>query len=169
MRWFFILQPWEQAIRVRAGKRIKKFTGGIHFKIPYLDYVFSQNQRMRLSPVPSQVLTTLDGKTITLAGSIRYSVADVEPLFTKLHMAEETIAQEAQLILAEYVPTVEFSECEPAHLRELVNQDLDLEKFGLADVEFVLTDYAVVKTYRLITGEMDTWTQHALTTDEADE
>jgi hypothetical protein len=168
-KWFFILQPWESAIRVRSGKKIKKFTGGLHFKIPYIDYVFSQNGRIRLSPVPAQTLTTYDGHTITLKGALRYYVSDVEKLYTKIHMAEETVAMEAQAILSEFIPTKHFDDCAPRHLRELVNKTLDLEQFGLGGSKFVLTDYAVVKTYRFITGEMDSYMANSLQTDQADE
>jgi hypothetical protein len=169
VKWFFILQPWESAIRVRSGKKVRKYTGGMHFRIPYIDYVFSQNCRVRISPVPAQTLTTLDGKTITLKGALRYYVEDVELLYTKLHMAEETVAQEAQAILSEFVPISDFDDCAPRHLRELVNNELDLKQFGLGGAKFLLTDYAVVKTYRFITGEMDDYMGNSLQTDKADE
>jgi hypothetical protein len=164
-KWFYILQPWEQALRVRIGKHITLHSGGLHFKIPYIDFIFKQNTRLRISDVPSQTITTLDSRTITLSGALQYRVNDITPLFTKLHMAENTIAQECQAILTEYIACNVFAVCTPKHVMEHAQSNLRLEQYGLADVRFILKDYAVVKTYRFITGDMAMWTDHALETD----
>jgi len=168
-RWLWILQPWEQALRVRGGKKIVKFDGGLHFKIPYLDYIFKQNCRMRLSEVPSQTVTTLDGKSITLSGALAYRVEDVEPLYMKLHMAEETIARKTQGIISSYIAWNQFNKCSPKHVMEFVSHNLQLESYGLAEVEFILKDFAVVKTYRFITGDIEAYMSNSLRTDQADE
>ena len=169
LRWFYILQPWEQALRIRAGKYIKLHKGGLHFKIPYIDYVFKQNTRLRISDIPAQTITTLDHKTITLGGALQYRVEDITPLYTKLHMAENTIAQGVQAILTEHIAWNKFAECEPEKLMARVNERLDLSQYGLTDVKFILTDFAVVKTYRFITGDMDVWNDHSLQTDAAED
>ena len=168
-RWLWILQPWEQALRIRAGKKIVKFHGGLHFKIPYLDYVFKQNCRLRLSEVPSMTVTTLDGKTITLSGALSYRVEDVTPLYMKLHMAENTIARQTQGILSRYIAWNQFNKCSPKVIMEHVDATLELGQYGLADVDFILKDFAVVKTYRFITGDTDSWSTESLETGTADE
>ena len=168
-KWLYILQPWEQALRVRAGKWTVKHKGGVHFRIPYLDYIFKQNTRLRLSEVPSMTVTTLDGKTITLSGALSYRVEDVEPLYMKLHMAENTIARQTQGIISRYIAWHHFVDCSPTKLMGHVDNELNLGRYGLADVDFILKDFAVVKTYRFITGDVDSWNDHALQTDEATE
>jgi hypothetical protein len=32
--WWFFVQPWEKAIRVRAGKRLTLCEAGMHFRVP---------------------------------------------------------------------------------------------------------------------------------------
>lgn len=169
-KWFYILQPWEQALRVRWGKKVVKHEGGVHVKIPYIDYIFKQNTRMRLTPVPAQTVTTLDDKTITLSGALAYRVEDVTPLYMKLHMAEGTIARQAQGIFCRYIAGHEFEDCSPAVVMRHVDDTLDIAKYGLTEIEFILKDFAVVRTYRLITGEIaDPYEPNSLQTDEADE
>ena len=168
-RWLWILQPWEQALRVRCGKKIVKFQGGIHFKIPYIDYIFAQNCRLRLSEVPSQTVTTLDHRSITLSGALCYRVEDVEPLYNKLHMAEETISRKTQGIISRYIAWHEFEDCSPEKVMQHVDNTIKFEQYGLADVEFVLKDFAVVRTYRFITGELDGYMGNSLNTDEAED
>lgn len=168
-RWFYILQPWEQALRVRCGRWIKKHEGGVHFKIPYIDWIFKQNCRLRISDIPNQTITTLDDHTITVAGALKYRVADVTPLYMNLHMAEDTIAQTVQGILTEKIAWSTLDDCEPEKLMDHVNNRLDLQRWGLAEYEFILTDFARVKTYRFITGDLNRWKNHALATDEAED
>ena len=168
-RWLWILQPWEQALRVRRGKTIVKFHGGLHFKIPYFDYIFKQNCRWRLSEVPSQTVTTLDGKSITLSGAVGYRVNDVTPLYMKLHMAEETIARKTQGIISSYIAWHHFPDCSPEKVMQHVDNTLSLGEFGLVEVDYILKDFAVVKTYRFITGEVDGYMSNTLQTDKADD
>lgn len=167
-KWWFVLQPWEQALRVRAGRHIKKFEGGIHFKVPYLDAIFSQNCRLRISDIPQQTITNASNETLTIAGALRYRVEDVEPLYNKLHMAENTLAQTTQSLVADYVATSKGADCVPHRVQQHINQVIqkDFTEYGLADVKFLLTDYARVKTYRVIMGDMAKWTNHELATDE---
>jgi hypothetical protein len=43
-----------------------------------------------------------------------------------------------------------------------------MERYGLEEVKFILKDFAVVKTYRFITGDVDSYNEYALQTDEAE-
>ena len=56
LKWRFVLQPREQALRVRAGRCITKFEGGIHFKVPCFGAIFKQNCRLHISDVLQQTM-----------------------------------------------------------------------------------------------------------------
>lgn len=47
--WWFVVLPWEQAVRVRAGSRVRLYGAGLHFRVPFIDYVWLQNTRRRAS------------------------------------------------------------------------------------------------------------------------
>ena len=164
-KWWFILQPWEQGLRVRAGRYVKKFEGGVHFRIPYLDSIFMQNCRMRVSDMGHQTITTRDGKTLTIAGQLKYRVKDVEPLYMHLHTAEETLLQVVQAVVTRYVANRDEKQCHPDILMNHVNKTLHFEQYGLADVSYAVSDYANVRTYRLINEGFATYNSHALQTD----
>ena len=167
-RWFFILQPWEQALRIRAGRRVRKFTGGMHFRIPFVDTVFRQNTRTRISGVKASNVTTTDGRTITVAGAIEYEILDIAPLYERLHNAEETIGQNVQSILAAYIINHAFADCTPEKIMGHVSETMNLTQWGLSRGRFLLTDFAVVRTYRVITGEVHKWFDDALDTQMKD-
>lgn len=164
-KWLYVLQPWEQALRVRAGRYITMHDGGIHFKIPYLDYIFKQNTRLRLSEVGVQTVTTLDQKTITLSGALSYRVRDITPLYQKLHQPEDTISRQVQAIISTFIATHKSEDCGPQALMDHVKDNLDVEQYGLADTKFILKDFASVKTYRFVTGNLENWAAHTLETD----
>ncbi len=165
-KWWFVLQPWEQALRVRAGRYIAKFEGGIHFRIPYLDAIFMQNCRLRVSDMGHQTITTRDHRTLTVAGQLKYKVADVTPLYMNLHTAEETLLQVCQAIVTKYIANHDEEDCHPDKLMDHVNRVLDFEQYGLAEVSYAVTDYANVKTYRLINeGFQSKWNNFSLQTD----
>jgi regulator of protease activity HflC (stomatin/prohibitin superfamily) len=170
-KWWFVLQPWEQALRVRAGRWITKFEGGVHFRIPYLDAIFKQNIRLRLTDIPQQTVTNLEEQTFTVAGALRYRVEDVTPLYMKLHMAEETLAYTVQSQVADYIATSDSEGCEPGAIQDVINDTIvsQFTEYGLAEVRFLLTDFARVRTYRLIMGNMEKWNAHSLRTDAEDE
>jgi regulator of protease activity HflC (stomatin/prohibitin superfamily) len=170
-KWWFVLQPWEQALRVRAGRYVKKFEGGIHFRVPYLDAIFKQNIRLRISDIPQQTITNASNETLTIAGALRYRVEDVTPLYTHLHMAENTLAQTVQSLVADYIATHKADKCDPHTVQVVINDEIRgrFQEYGLAECQFLLTDYARVRTYRFIMGDMLKWNEHSLQTDKEDD
>lgn len=151
---WFVVQPWEQSLRVRMGKSVVQFGAGVHFKIPFFDKVYIQNTRDRFSCTTVQTVTTTDGKAITFCGNLRYRLGSILKLYTTLHQPEDTILQEVESSLAEFIISHELIECSALALCQHVRDTINLEAYGLEDVRFFLTDFMVVKTYRLITGEM---------------
>jgi hypothetical protein len=149
-RWWFLVLPWEQGVRVRFGKSVRVFASGLHFMVPFVDRVYVQNTRLRISPVPAQTLTTKDNKTVTLCGSLRYRIESILTLYQTLHQAEETLGQQAVGLVAEYVANNNLTECAPAKLAAAVSEKLNLSRFGLNETSFLITDFAVVHTYRFI-------------------
>lgn len=158
LSWWFVVLPWEQAIRVRFGKHSKLFGAGLYWRIPFFDVLYIQNVRRRISTIPLQTLTTSDGKTITLNGSLGYRVTDIMKLQMSLHDADGSIQQEVLGLVTKYVVAHTVSECGSADIAAAVKKELDLTKYGLADEEFFLIGYvASVPTFRLLQDAMQNW------------
>lgn len=152
LRWWIVIAPWEQAIRVRGGKSIKTLGPGIRFRIPGLDRFFIQSTRKRYMHTPPQNVTTKDGRSITISGGTAYIIKDIGMLYDTLNAAEDVIATETQSKIAEYVTERTLEECSIGGLQSYVNEHLNLTKYGLGDVGFFVTDFVAVRTYRIITG-----------------
>lgn len=150
LTWWFVVMPWEAAVRVRFGDRVALVGQGVHFRIPFFDSVYIQNTRLRMMHLQTQTISTRDGKPLTLAGSIGYRIADVMQLYKTLHQAEQTVKQCVAAVITEYVVGNSLGAITPDELVKFVNAHIELEKYGLGDVAFCLTDFCTVRTYRMI-------------------
>ena len=52
--WIVIVAPWEQALRIRLGKRVKLCKAGCYLRIPFIDRIYRQSIRRRLSYFQTQ-------------------------------------------------------------------------------------------------------------------
>lgn len=130
---------------------------GLHLRIPALDRIYRQSIRRRFSTVPTQSVTTADGKALTISGALGYSIADIATLYNSIHNAEDVLQTEAAAAVARYVRDRDIENCLPKEIESAVTKDLDLGRYGLSDVEFSITDFVTVRTYRLIQGQPKDW------------
>lgn len=153
LRWWVVVAPWEQAVRVRLGKHVRVLGAGIYWRIPGVDRIYRQSIRRRFSSVPTQTVTTKDGRAVTVSGALGYRIEDIGKLYDTLHHAEDTVQTEAAALVARFVRDCALAECTPGAVEESVTKALDLSRYGIGGVEFAITDFVAVRTYRLIQGE----------------
>ncbi len=149
-QWWIIVLPWEQGIRVRLGKHKTLLHKGIYLKLPVIDQVFIQTTRIRFISLPIQTLTTLDGETVTINGSVGYCITNIEKLYETIYNPESTISAISGRAIAEYVASHNIKDCLPEHIKSQGINILKESDYGLGDLQFAITGYAKVKTFRLI-------------------
>ncbi len=156
-----IVQPWEQGIRVRGGKNTKKLNPGMHFKIPYYDSVYVQETRLRMIQICLQTLTTKDLKTITINSSLGYSITNIELLYNTLFHPEGTISNMAMSEISEFVFKNNLSDISPDEIQKSVLNKLNEKNYGLKFEYFRITNFAHVRTFRLI-QDSQSWVDNSL-------
>lgn len=157
---FIIVQPWESGLRVRNGKTIKKLIPGIYFRIPYFDSVFIQENRLRVTSIHIQTLTSKDLKTITISGAVGYIINDIEKLYQTLFHPEMTIINIAMSEVAAFIFKNSSDDIDPEKIEEAVISKLNGNDYGLTFSYFKITNFAIVRTYRLIQDQ--SWTSEGL-------
>lgn len=163
-KWWFIVEPWDKALRVRIGKHVTVWGQGIHFRVPFLDQVYIQNRRRRIQHLSEQTLSTRDGKCITVCGSVGYTIDDILKLYKTLHHADTTIQLHAMQFITDYIVHRPLADVSSEGLVAHVLERLDLKQYGLGNEEFFLTTFVVVKTYRFITEGSTQWGAGGLNT-----
>lgn len=159
-----IVQPWEKGIRVRNGKHIKKLEKGLHFKIPYFDSVYVQECRLRISQIPVQTLTSKDLKTITLDSSFGYSIVNIQKLYDTLYHPETTIRNKIQGLISTFIQGRSLSEINICDIEVNVLNELNNTEYGLKFEYYKITNFAVVRTFRLIQDKQ--WSHEGIDIDK---
>lgn len=149
-QWWVVVLPWEQGIRVRLGKKKTIMNAGTYLKIPIIHSVSVQSTRKRFVQIPTQTLTTRDGVTITIQGSIGYAIKNIERLYETIYHPESTLVALAARSIAQFVSTNDATSITPFSIQNNGHQSVITEDYGLGDVEIAITGFAKVKTFRLI-------------------
>lgn len=148
--WWVVIVPWEQGVRVLLGKRRKLLKPGVCLRLPIIHLIFKQSVRLRSADLQLQTVTTKDGETVAVAGAILYKITDVLKLYDTLHHAQETVVDMAAGAVAKAIHSLPRSECTPTSVVAAVRTSLIFAEFGIDLQDVYLTDFAFVKTYRLI-------------------
>ena len=146
-----VVMPWERAVCIRLGRWVRPWEPGLHFRVPFLDQVRVINTRLRMSAVPCVTVTTRDGKTVTAAGCVGFTIADPYRALLTVQQPEHAASALGQAALAAYITARSVDELRVAEMESAALTTL--QAAGLAGFEFVwvkTVDFAVVRTFRLL-------------------
>jgi regulator of protease activity HflC (stomatin/prohibitin superfamily) len=158
-----IVQPWQQGLRVRTGKKVKLLGPGIFFRLPYFDSVYIQEDRLRVLSMPMQTLTSKDQKTMTINGSIGYVITDIELLYNTLFHPELTVQNICMSEAADFIFKTELTDINPEAIQKVVLDKLNEKQYGMRFEYYRITNFAVVKTFRIIQDQ--SWVNNGLSMD----
>jgi regulator of protease activity HflC (stomatin/prohibitin superfamily) len=159
LKWWVVLSPWEEAVRVRLGKHTKNLYAGWHWLIPLIDEVHVINTRLRITSVPCQTLTTKDGKVVTASCMIGFKIVDPMKSMMALQAPADSCSAFAMTALSKYIVDRNLTDINLIELEAEVCAALADAAAGI-EFEFVnIIDYAVVKTIRLMN---ESWRPSAL-------
>jgi hypothetical protein len=147
--WWFFVEPWEQAVRLRAGRRLKLCGPGVHFKVPFLDRVYVHNCRRMVVGCSPSTVSSRDGAVYTISATASFCIADVLRMHTSVHDPEGVVRQRITQVVADYVSAREADSITPHELSAELCR-IDLGDIGLADFDVCAGNFAKAPVYRLI-------------------
>lgn len=148
--WFYIVNPWEQAIHVKRGKKIILRQKGFYIKVPFIDSIFIQTVREKMIDVPIQTVSTKDGKVITVISSIKYTIGDMFKLYNTLSHPEMTLCSMVMSDIATFIMERNAEDLTPEKVQKYVNRKIKSVDYGLKNISIRITTWANVNTMRLI-------------------
>lgn len=153
-RWWVVVAPWEQGVRIRFGKNPKRLDAGIHFRLPFLDRVYVQSTRARICSTVNNSISTKDGKIITIALLIRYRVRDVVDMYRAVAQPEGVLLFDALSLAVKYLSERTMHEARQAELEDAINDELTAEdRYGMEDVEASVVGFCQARCFRVMTGD----------------
>lgn len=120
------------------------------FRIPYLDSVFVQENRLRIIQMSLQTLTTKDLSAITIEGAVGYAISDISKLYNTLYQPETTISNIVKSRIAEYIFSRDHNDILPSEMETEILDELQGLDYGIDIKYFRIQNFAIVKTFRLI-------------------
>lgn len=149
LRPFVIVLPWEQAVRVRLGSRVRLIGPGLHLKLPWLDVVTLFNSRLRVA-LSTQTLTTEDGHILTIALLIGFRIVDPLTAMLRMQQPETTCGSLAASAAAGFVQSKTKVALACVELERHVMSSLSTDGMGV-EFDFVrVRDFAYAKAYRFL-------------------
>lgn len=146
-----VVQPWEIGVRVRVGRFVTKLNPGFHWRLPFLDTVTIVNTRLRVVAFPALTVTTMCGKTMTVAGSVGLRIHDPFAAMMAVSHPEDTYSALVQGVAARYIATHRADEVSVAKFEHEVIEKLHASEIPGVTCEFVnVVDFAAVRTIRLL-------------------
>jgi len=140
--WFFqTVREFEEAVLLRMGKYYKSLTPGLHFKLSVLDEIITHYSKDDTILLPSQALTTSDGKSVTVTGRVLYAITDIQSFLTKVNAPQQAIADITMGVIAKNIIESEYTETVNIKIMNEISKQTRArcKKYGvhIEDVELV--------------------------------
>lgn len=148
LKWWVIVLPWQQGMRIWLGKDVKILKPGIHFRIPYLHTVYVQPSRLTFINLAPQTLTAQSGETITVALIIGYTITDIRKVYNTVNEICGALTGVVNGSVAEFVSGHHI--VSPEKIEGYVLSKLYEHDWGVKVENIKITTFAIVRTYRLI-------------------
>lgn len=153
-KWWVTVAPWERGVLVRLGKTARELLPGPHWRIPLLDRVYVQSVRTRTITDTNLTATTADRKTVVLSFAVHFAIGDVIQLYNAVANPEHTLRSRVCSLAMQHITGQPSETLSLSGIEEAVGAELAaLTGWGLTGVEFRVTAFAYVRTYRLLTND----------------
>lgn len=147
---FFVINQYDEGVLLRRGLFVKKVTGGIYFKIPFLDEVVSQTVVMTTMQLPAQSLYTKDKKHIVVKAIIKYSVEDVKTLLLETWDAVDAISDTTQGIIKDEIMDLRLEEITKDTDKSITAKaKKEAKRWGIKIEKVTFTNLGEIKSIRL--------------------
>ncbi len=142
---------WSE-MRVESGK------AGVVWSWPLTTEMVVYPVVRQTTPLPSQIITTKDERTIAVSGMLVYEVGDIEKLLAHTYDADDTVKDIAQSALLDVLGKLEWPFIRDQQGRKLDTAlrnvaKRDLEDYGIHVLKFSLTTVAPCRVHRLISSQ----------------
>jgi len=158
VRPWVIVAPWEQAVRVRLGRRVDLLGPGVHFRAPIADRAVTLCTRERRVQEHNQTMQTADGSVFTMTIAVTYSIGNAKQMLESIAQPEATIMIRAQSCVAKVVSEMPGDGVCPSAIEKGAADGFaeGVKDWGLAGASIQVLGFAKVRTYRLLMNDYST-------------
>jgi regulator of protease activity HflC (stomatin/prohibitin superfamily) len=157
-----IIRATHAGVKWVRGHKIKALDPGLHFYWPLTTEVEIQVAARQTLAIPDQILTTKDGKKVTVKTLVVYKIRDIVQAIGKINWdTDVTVTDLAQSAVVNIVATRTVDEI----LKGIADESLtmlltkavrrELRQYGVYVARCKLVSFAETKVFKLITSQPD--------------
>ena len=148
---FFIIKQWEKGVILRWGRFHRVVNPGFILKIPFADALYDTIIITRTVSVPTQSLTTKDGKQIVVKSVVKYHIDDVKAFTLEVYDSHDAILDTAQAIIKEQIIERTWDECRDPRMDGRIAGKLQLavKRWGIDIEKVTLSSIGLIRSIRL--------------------
>lgn len=143
--------PYENAVIFRAGKYLKSLETGWYFRIPFVDDCFTDNIALDTINIKEVNVTTLDGKTVTIACEFDIKIVDIYKALVTTNDWRSNLSDICRGIISDYVEEYSWDDLRKKTTKNAIEKKIQKrsEELGIDISNFNFTDKSVGRTLTL--------------------
>lgn len=148
---YFVYQ-YKNAVQFRAGKFLRICGPGWWLKVPFLDDYHVENVVSDTLSIEAITVTTLDGKTISIACEFDFKVVDLYKAIILTNEWRSNMQDICKGIMSDYLEDCEWNEIRKKVTKNAVEKRIKSrgEEMGIEVSNFNFTDKAISRILKLI-------------------
>ena len=103
VRFVRFVDPWQEGVRIRAGRWWRSVTPGPVFTIPFIDRVEVINVKRQVVDLEDQTVESSDGVPMFVSLSLDYSIRHAWKVWLRAQNHDASIMLEAQRLVAAWI------------------------------------------------------------------
>lgn len=148
------IHSYEQGVKFSFGQDKRLLKTGIHFYIPYIQGIEVRPTVPEVINLPNQSLITRDDKIVCISGAVEYQIQDLRKWWVSVQDFDATLVNTALGYIGRSVRQSQFDDIRTntgAFEVDVYNKLKEkIDGWGVDLIDFYVTDFAPVKTFRLI-------------------
>lgn len=150
LKIFEVVPQTHKGIVLRLGKFHHAIKPGVVWKIPYIDELQLVMSIITTMGLPTQSLTTLDGKPIVIGCIVKFQVINPKPYLLKIYDSIDVLQDTTMGAVAQVIGDTNY--CNLHEIREVVERIVKRETkgYGFKIHKITFTDLGPIKTIRLM-------------------
>lgn len=150
----YFMPAYEGGVLFIRGKKIKQIKAGPVFYWPIMTTIETCPVTRQVLPISAQTCSTLDGKTIVLAGVLTYKVIDVVKFLVENYEADESVQEVVSSVLRDVVSERDWESLQANNRNTVDNaltrkSSLMLDSYGCEVEKLRITSLAPAKVYQV--------------------
>jgi membrane protease subunit HflK len=148
--FFTVVNPDESGVHLRCGRVHRVIGEGFHWQWPVVDEIQTIPTSEQMIDLPNQTLTTRDGQSVTMSGTVRYEVVCPEKTLFNVSDYDESIQTLSMEVIGLEVPKVEHKASSKV-LKDKIQNSIEqaVYPWGINIISVGITDNAVTFPLRL--------------------